>query len=60
MHIHGYFFERTYLASTVEEIKAEREKQRYTADTENRASPSTSNGLQQQRETFVTSHRPMT
>lgn len=30
MHIHGYFFERIYPASAVEEIKA-KEKQRDTA-----------------------------
>lgn len=39
MHIHGYFFERIYPASTVEEIKAEGEAKGYGHNTENRASP---------------------
>ena len=39
MHIHGYFFERIYPVSTVEEIKAEGEAKGHGHNTENRASP---------------------
>lgn len=38
MHIHGYFFETIYLASTVKEIKAEGKAKGHGRNTENRAS----------------------
>lgn len=38
MHIHGYFFETIYLASTVKEIKAEGKAKGHGHNTENRAS----------------------
>lgn len=60
MHIHGYFFERTYPASTVLEIKAEGEAKGHSHTQRIELlyeHPIVCNN--QEGETCVTSHRPL-